>query len=282
MKTMSWILTGLFAAMTTPALAQRTDSCTAPIPIDLTGPRPVVSLTTSTGVEAQALFDTGAMGTIVEMGHAERLGLTREGPLRPPFAGHGEGYQSSISGMRIGDLPLPDGPVSVLVGLLPQFAAVLSPQTFAGRLVLLDLAGATLSLCPAALAHSLGEATPYLSGPFALPAMPILVGGQSIPAHIDTGSPMDLAFPMRFAESLPLAGPLVPAGRARSHMGEHPVFRARLNGTVRVGPLTLQNPEVRFTDVIPNPNVGGALLRRMVITIDAAGRRSWTRAAGAE
>lgn len=279
MRTMSWILAGLAAAAATPAFAQQADACTAPVPIDLSGPRPVVTLTTRTGVEAQAIFDTGAMGTIVETRHAERLGLRREGPLAPPFAGHGEGYQSSFVGMRLGSLPLPDGPVSVLATMLPEFVAVLSPQTFAGRLVRLDLAAATLALCPGALADRLGEATPYVSGPFALPAIPIAVGGQAIAAHIDTGSPMELAFPMRFAETLPLAGPLEPAGRARSHMGEHPVFRARIAGTMRVGPLALENAEVRFTDVIPMPNVGGALLRRMVITIDAAGRRSWAQAA---
>lgn len=283
---MKKILCILAALVSAPAVqaqsqahAQDSTGCSAPIPLDLSGPRPVVTMTTSTGIEARALFDTGAMGTVIEMQQAERLGLAREGPLRPPFAGHGEGYQSSIRGMRIGSLPLPDGPVSVLTTLLPQFAGVLSPQTFAGRLVRLDLAAATLAICPAAFAQALGEPTPYMSGAFALPAMPVTVGGRSIQAHIDTGSPMDLAFPMRFAETLPLAAPPVAAGRARSHIGEHPVFRARIDGVVRVGPVRLENPEVRFTDAIPMPNVGGALLRQLVITIDSAGRRSWTQRA---
>lgn len=282
MKNSLWVVMVLTSALATPAQAQHGAGCSPPIPLDLTGPRPVVTLTTAAGVEARALFDTGAMGTVVEMQQAERLGLRREGPLGQPFVGHGDGYQSSIRGMRMGTIPLPDGPVSVLTTMLPQFAAVLSPQTFAGRLVRLDLAAATLAICPATLAHTLGPATPYISGAFALPAIPVVVGGQTIPAHIDTGSPMELAFPMRFAETLPLTGPLVPAGRARSHDGEHPVFRGRINGSVRIGPVMLENPEVRFTDVIPMPNVGGALLRRMVITIDPAGRRSWTQAARPE
>ena len=87
---------------------------------------------------------------------------------------------------------------------------------------------------------------------------------------------------MRFSESLKLAGPLLPAGRARSHQGEYPVFKARIEGRLRVGPLTLEDPEVRFTDVVPMPNVGGALLRKMVITIDSAGRRSWAQPARTE
>jgi hypothetical protein len=267
-------------ASTLAAQAHAQDAgCSAAVPLDLSGPRPVVTLTTRTGVEARALFDTGAMATVIDVAQAERLGLAREGPLGPPFAGHGEGYSSSIRGMRIGAITLPDGPVSVLPSLLPQFAGVLSPQTFAGSLVRLDLAAATLTICPVSLADSLGAATPYVAGPFALPAIPIVAGGATIAAHIDTGSPMALAFPMRFAATLPLAGPPAPAGRARSHIGEHVLSRARIQGSVRVGPLTLENPEVHFTDAVPGPNVGGALLRRMVIVIDPAGRRSWALAA---
>ena len=278
----SWIVAGLITAFATAASAKNAVGCTSPVPLDLTGPRPVVTVTNAAGVEGKALFDTGAMATVVEMQQAERLGLKREGPLRPPFAGHGDGYQSSIHGMRMGDVPVPDGPVAVLTTMLPDFAAVLSPQTFTGRLVRLDFAAATLTICPAALAHGLGEGTPYVSGPFALPAIPLVVGGQKIAAHIDTGSPIELMFPMRFAKTLPLAGPLVSGGKARSHDGEHPIFKSRIKGSVKVGQLTLEDPEIRFSDVVPMPNVGGALLRRMVITIDPAGKRSWAQAAKAK
>ncbi|MEO6579982.1 MAG: pepsin/retropepsin-like aspartic protease family protein [Sphingomicrobium sp.] len=272
-------LGALLAAVATPAFAHgAAGGCTAPIPLDLSGPRPMVTLTNGAGVETKALFDTGAMGTVVASDQAERLGLTNEGPLGAPFAGHGTGYKSSVHGMRVGGLRLPDGPVAVLPAMIPGIGAVLSPQSFVGRLVRLDLAAGTLALCPASLAHSLGKATPYIPGPFALPGIPLSIGGQAVAALIDTGSPLDLAFPMRFAKTLPLDGPLVAAGKARSHDGEHPVFKARIKGALKVGPVTLSNPEVRFSDVVPEPNVGGALLRRMVITIDAAGKRSWVQA----
>ena len=272
---------GLAFALSTSALAAQAEltGCSDPVALDLSGPRPKLGFTVANGNTGTAIFDTGSRGPIADLPQAKRLGLVDEGPLGPSLGRHGAGaYRSTLRGLTIGRLVLGDVPLAVFPTMLPGVDLVLGPQMFSGRLVELDMGAATLRICETSenLA-ALGEATPYKTGDFPLPAVSLVIGEQRLLANLDTGSPLALTFPMSFAKSLPLADPPVKVGMARGHAGESPVFKARLQGAVRVGPVVLESPEVRFTDVLPGPNVGTGLLQRLVITIDAAGQRSWIR-----
>jgi hypothetical protein len=111
-----------------------------------------------------------------------------------------------------------------------------------------------------------------------LPAIRVSAGSQSVAAHIDTGSPLTLSFPMRYADLIELSEPLKKIGVARSHFGEKPIYAAKIAGMVKVGELTLASPKAFFSDVVPGPNVGGELLRQMIITIDPVSKLAWTKA----
>jgi hypothetical protein len=94
---------------------------------------------------------------------------------------------------------------------------------------------------------------------------------------MDTGSPMGLSFPMSYAHTLSLGEPLRQVGRAQTSFSDMlPIYQARIAGAVRVGPLSFVNPEVRFTAVIPNVNVGMSILRELTLVIDPEAKRSWT------
>ena len=197
-------------AVASGAQAKAGDGCSAPVPLDMSGPRPVLTLTNAAGAEFKAIFDTGAMDSAVDIAQAGKLGVARVGPLQGALSGgtHGDGYQGSFKGMRIGALRLPERPVAVMPTITPYAVAVLSPRLFAGKLVRLDLAAGTLAVCPLALARTLGPATPYTDEQFALPGIAVTMGDQRVLAHIDTGSPMELSFPMSYAKTLPLDGEL--------------------------------------------------------------------------
>jgi hypothetical protein len=265
------------AVASVPLAAQTKSGCSQPVPLDLSGPRPVVSIHLANGRDARAMFDTGAMGPVADIEQAQSLGLVNEGPLGPPFEGmHIEGaYQSTLRGVRIGSVDLGDVSVPVMPAPLPGFAGVLSPSIFGKRFVELDLAAGTLKVCDRNPRETDAGGFPYSGAPFALPSMPVKIAGETFAAHIDTGSPLELSFPMSYAKRFPLDGELIQAGSARGHAGVNPMYKARIKGLVQVGPLTLDSPEVRFTDVVPHPNVGMPLLRQMVVTIDPAGKRAW-------
>ncbi|MEX0643752.1 MAG: aspartyl protease family protein [Parvularculaceae bacterium] len=120
-----------------------------------------------------------------------------------------------------------------------------------------------------------GVESRYAGAPHPLPAIPVRAGDAVYDAHIDTGAPRALTFPRAAAEKLPLAGPLEEAGVARVNNNEIKLYKATISGVVEVGPLRLENPEVRFMDSPSAVNVGMELLRELAITLDPAEKRLW-------
>lgn len=271
------LIASIWLASTAAFGVQAAPPCTA-IPLDLSGPRPALMMAMNGRAPMKALFDTGAMATSVDLGRARALGLSNAGPLKPPFSDHGlTGYQTrlkrvSIGGMAIGDFDAPAMPTMV-----PGIVATVGPSVFGQRYVTLDFAKSELRVCPRNAANRpLGAGEPYTAPPVILPAIAVVAGTTRVAAHIDTGSPLGLFFPMRYAASFTLSEQLKKVGMARSHFGEQPIYQSRIAGPVKVGAVTLDSPQVHFSDVVPEPNVGVALLRQMNITIDPVAKRAWT------
>jgi hypothetical protein len=113
-------------------------------------------------------------------------------------------------------------------------------------------------------------------GPRSLPGVEVEIGGRSHHAHIDTGQPGMLMMPMTMSTEIPLDGALTDGRPARLADGvPRAVKIGRIRGTVRVGTLILENPEVRFMEGLNRVNVGMLALRGATIVFDPAERRTW-------
>src|SRR5205085_7019370 len=84
-----------------------------------------------------------------------------------------------------------------------------------------------------------------------LPSVPLKVAGRDITVHLDTGAPYPLAVPTKYIKELPLTGPPVQKGSAKTHSGTLPIFLATLDGSVSIGEFEFASREIRFTDVVP-------------------------------
>jgi hypothetical protein len=250
--------------------------CTA-VPLDVSGPRPMVTVQMNDRAPIKAIFDTGNMSTTVDLNQAAGLGLVKSGPLKEFNQPGATGYQTFLKHVKIGDVAIGTLNAAALPGMMPGVAAVIGPSAFGNRYVTIDLARSQLRICPRTAANRpVGPGEPYTSPPVVLPAVRVAAGAQSLSAHIDTGSPLTLSFPMKYAEIFKLAEPLKKIGVARTHFGEKPLYSARIAGPVQVGALTLDSPQAYFSDVVPGPNVGGEMLRRFTMTIDPVGKLAWT------
>lgn len=246
--------------------------------LDLTGPRPSVAFSINNGSPQRAIFDTGAVNTVINIEIAASLGLRNEGPLLPPFdqAHWQDGYQTTLRGAKIEGQAIPDASVPALPLPLPGFVAVISPNIFSGQLVELDFSLARLRVYQKnSRSIPRGVAYTYSAAPMSLPTIPILIGTQTLDAHLDTGSPVGIMFPMSYSKRFRLKTAMEKIGVARSHFGEQPIYRATIVGVVRVGTMILTDPEVRFTDAVPHVNVGMELLRGCKIILDPAEKRLW-------
>jgi hypothetical protein len=266
------------AVVTSSASAHAAIPCSA-IPLDVSGPRPMLSIRINGRPPFKAIFDTGNMSTTIDLNQADQLGLVKSGPLKEFNTPGAIGYQTLLKNVKIGDLAIGNLSAAALPAMMPGMAAVIGPSAFGSRYVSVDLANSQLRICPRTAANRpAGHPEPYTPAPVILPAIRVSAGAQSVAAHIDTGSPLTLSFPMKYADLIKLAEPLKKIGVARSHFGEKPIYAAKIAGPVKVGELTLDSPRAFFSDVVPEPNVGGELLRRMTITIDPVGKLAWTAA----
>lgn len=258
-----------------PTAAHAAVTCST-IPLDLSGPRPTVMIEMNGRAPVKAIFDTGNMSTTVDLNQAAELGLVNSGPLQLFNQPGATGYQTLLKQVAVGDVQIGDLSAAALPSMMPGFAGVVGPSAFGNRYVTLDFGRSQLRICPRIAANRpSGPGEPYTAAPVALPAVPMVIGTEHLAAHIDTGSPFALSFPLSFSKSLKLSEPVKKIGVARSHFGEQPIYRSAIAGPVQIGAITLQTPQAYFSDVVPAPNVGGDLLRRMTVTIDPVEKRSW-------
>jgi hypothetical protein len=253
------------------------------VPLDLSGPRPIAMLSVGNGEPVRVIFDTGASGNVLDADFARSAGLPDDGPARVGTPAGGEpmiGFHTRLDG-RLGDAALSN----VRAVALPMAAmsrlnvrGVMGPSTFSGRLVFLDLARGEIRVTaksPATLPA--GPSHPYSeAGHRSLPGVEVRIGGRSHEGHIDTGQPGMLMMPMTMATEVPLDGPLTDGPPAHLADGvPRAVKIGRIRGPVRVGALTLQNPEVRFMEGLNRVNVGMLALRGATLVFDPAERRTW-------
>lgn len=274
------------AALSCIAVAAAAQAPAAPdrVGLDVSGPRPIAMLSIAGGEPVPVIFDTGASGNVIDAEFARSMNLPEEGPARVGTPAGGapiEGFrttiaQATLGGMAVRDVRAVALPMPAMRSLTVK--GVFGPGTFAGRLVHLDLARGELrvtdktpELIPA------GTAYPYSDGgPRSLPGVTVEIGGRSYDGHIDTGQPGALMFPRGLADQLPLEGALTAGPTARLADGTpRETFIGRLRGTVRIGPLSFENPEVRFMDGLQRVNVGVAALQGVHVVLDPAERRSW-------
>jgi len=279
MLTRRVVLSSPLVLATLPQFAEAADDII--LPLDMSGPRPAIRVQIADGPEELWVFDTGAGGGVIDIERARALGLPELRPARVGSPAGGtpvEGFMTTIGGARVGDIMLPE--FSAVAMPFPGHvgAGVLSPNMFAGRLVTLDIANATVRVHDRE-GEAPTDATPY-DGARPLPSIPVSVAGQAFSAHLDTGAPGTLIFPYALANSLPLAAPPEQTGVARLIDGERLRYAAVLTAPVQVGPLAIENPQIDLVDGLPNVNVGAQVLRRMVVTLDPERHLSWARLNG--
>ena len=254
------------------------------IPLDITRRQPRVRLSINGVDRGEAIFDTGAGASTFHRPLAEELNLPPTGEIQITSGAGGppiEGFTTRITNAAINGVAIPDFDAAAIPQVRPDTIAVLSPLIFSGQLIELDFAQSQMRILDKSAATIPTSApVPYTTGEHPLPAIPLtLPGGVSLPTHLDTGSPAELLLPRELGDTLPLSTPLAEVGRARMINTERVIYRATLNGTAQVGPVTLTNPQIDFMEGLNHGNVGMALLRRLNITLDPAERRLWIAAA---
>jgi hypothetical protein len=256
----------------------------ARVPLTFVGGRPVVEARLNGKGPFRFYFDTGASGPVLSQKLAAELGAEVLGvagvksggdaPDKEPISAQVVRLdQVELGGAKLADVRVvamdrtrlggPDAPMGVL-----------SPALFPGYLVSLDYPRKELTLRAGQLG-SPDDKTVFAYQPDRpIPSVLADVAGQEVEMHLDSGSGAGLSLPLRFAETLPLAGKPADTGKkARSVSGDFPVLEGKLNGKLAFGQFSMEDPAVEFSDVVRRGNLGSRILDRFVVTLDVKNRR---------
>ena len=218
-------------------------------------------------------FDSGASG----MGWVSRALMTR---LQLPKAGGfrvSDGSTSmSSEGVQIASLEL--GPVRVERAVVPvlnngacdvegeSVCGTLGLDAFRGFSFTLDYPGKKIVVSRELLAAE-GEGVVRYMPQHGSPRVEIGIAGVVFMAWVDSGNRGTLLLPMALAKQRALAGEL------GTVVKEYALFKARLAGDVTVGAVRIERPEVYFTEMVKEPNLGRGLLQPLVTTFDTVHER---------
>ena len=224
-------------------------------------------------------FDTGASG----MGWVSRSLVTR---LQLPPAGGfrvSDGSTSmSSEGVQIASLEL--GPVRVERAVVPVLnngscdvdsetvCGTLGLDAFRGYSFTLDYPGKRIVVSREPLPAEGADVVRY-TRQHGSPRVEMSIAGVVFSTWIDSGNWGTMLLPMALAKELPLVGELAPAGKVGTVVREYALFKAQLAGDVTLGGVRIERPEVYFSEMVKEPNLGRGILQNLVTTFDTVGER---------
>ncbi|HVY87356.1 MAG TPA: hypothetical protein VG942_00705 [Hyphomonadaceae bacterium] len=224
-------------------------------------------------------FDTGTSGNALDIQFWRTTRLQRTGDALVTDGGTGlpiEAFETRIPNAKFSGYPVGDLVASVY-GYRPRDeVGIVGPNMFWDQLVYLEFEMGRLRVrkltqeaipdWPAYPYHDFGV-------PNSTPALTVqLPNGESVLGTLDSGANAQLLLPMRFKERLALSDH--GSGRQISAGSVSEVSKAKLGGVVRVGPVTLNDPDVVF---FPGEfaSAGMPILNRLRVLLDPAGHRWW-------
>jgi hypothetical protein len=266
--------------MKIPAVRIQLATDTVAVPMRIVDGRVVVDVMLEGKGPFPFVFDSGAHGSVMDLEFAKAQGISLGSQVMvgsPGGAGR-PGQLATVKRLDVGGLSLGDVTIVAFTGLPFKDAdpprGVLGPYSWSGLLITFDYSHSRLVFRRGSLPEPDGREIFGWSAQQPLPLVPITVAGQKIDANLDTGARYSLSLPTSFEKTLPLAGPPVDAGRARTVDQDVVAQRATLKGKVTIGRYTLENPTLMFSSLHQDVcNVGPPLLRQFTFTLDPANRR---------
>lgn len=224
------------------------------------------------------VFDTGTNGNLVDLKIAERLGLPHVGPSKSIDGSTGlpvPGFETFIRGASLGGVPIDDARATAFAWDDANEVGIVGPNSFPGKFVQMDLTRSALRILTERPGDPADPGFAYLGEKGdALPSLTLVIGGQSVPAILDTGNNSDFLLPLSMAAGLTLESAPVVIGQAVSAAGSQPVYEARLAGDVTIAGVVFSHPRLRFMEG-GRPNIGLPALRRLSLVFDPVAERTW-------
>lgn len=219
------------------------------------------------------VFDTGTQGlvlnkTIVAQHQLTGKGVTRVGSPNDPVGVEVRNIDipsmtingfiaNKVQGIEVGEQSI----------FTPNAVGIIGISLFNGNLVTIDYKESKLIISKGSL--KLDDASVFKVDVSQVIETDIKVNDQLLAAHIDSGGPELISFPLEWKDKLKLKSEPVPFAKARVMSGEIDIYKAQLEGTIRLGSIELKDPKITMVSGgFQSINIGFKFLKDYVTTID--------------
>ncbi|HKQ50282.1 MAG TPA: aspartyl protease family protein [Phycisphaerae bacterium] len=247
-------------------------------PMKMENDRPVIDVRVQGRGPFRFVFDTGAGVAILSPELAEKLKIESSGKTRigDPAAPHAVEVDTATVDFEICGEKFKDvsavvwGDKAILAGL-GDVDGIVGLPAISDRVVTLDFAKKELRLSKEPLPE--GDGTVTCWSPHGIPLLDLSIGGETVPAHLDTGMTRDLSVPSELRDKLTLKGSPTPA-RARTASGEFELEIATLDGPAEIAGQKIVDPDLEFNKRFEHAVVGTGVLSRFTVELDLDGGRA--------
>ena len=266
-------------AFSLPTVAQKSD--VADIPMSFYGNRPAIEVMVNGKGPFLFLIDTGAQGMArADSSLVQQLGLSVAG--QTTSSDSSAKTQASLSEVRLETLSIANIQFHDVTALsrnyntasyLPHIDGILGFDLFANYLLTLDYPNKRVRIKRGELPKPDGaqilnfemiEGNPYIE---------IGIGNLKAKALVDSGNIRGIDLPSSLVRKLSLTSFPRLIGKGGSVSGEFELKEVRLQDTLSIGRYLFPEPDVTFTDVYEEVNIGSSLLREFEITFDQKNHR---------
>jgi predicted aspartyl protease len=248
------------------------------VPMESSTGLPVVSARINDHGPYKFIIDTGAGGSVFSESLAQELGfpslahaaMGRPGSTKPVAATVTRVAKIEIGSLTIEGVTAVFADLSAVLKKAPDIQGVLSVATVSGLLVTYDFPAKKIEFKRGELPSEDGQ-TIFAWPVGKLPSLRADVAGQSVQMDVDTGAISGFVVDTAVAKKVKWLEP--PSAGAKMHTvdTETTTFTGRINGTIRVGKFSFENPRLDYHDGFNN--LGSAALKDFIVTLDPKNRR---------
>lgn len=242
------------------------------IPFDFSTQRPVLELYIGTDGPFRFIFDTGSDGNTIDTDLASDLGLEVVGEDTLYTPGSERRHISQKVRVPLVNFPNTITLENILMSTLDirKFVSVdgiISPSFFAKYLMTISYPQSEIILTNGELESTENNVLSYIPKEGII-NLNITVNGHPVQAHLDSGNPGGFGIPYVLKDKLHFISKPKDAGVIHTPVASFKMWRATLQGTIRVGNVVYEDPEIHLVENSKFVNLGYQFAKDLNITID--------------
>ncbi len=242
------------------------------IPLDFSTQRPVLQLMIGDKGPYRFIFDTGSSVNVIDTELTAELGFEVIG--EDSLGNPGSDNKVVSKRVKVPNVNFTNTDISedalmnaVAIRKMVAVDGILSPVFFSKYLITVDYPGSILELSIGELDSTKNDVVPFIQNSRVI-NLNVSVAGHVVEAHLDSGNPGGFDLPFSMKDKLKFKKQPVAGGVINTVAASFKKWKATLDGNIKVGNITYEDPEVYLVEDFQFVNLGYLVFKDLRMTLD--------------